>query len=172
MGWKTPKQSSLLISLSPASQYCSVIVQIFTACFSKYQHCWNDWEIHCCDQQRQELRSGALNPLQQMQVFWYSALTEMNESERSSSVPPLLPNLDVGLESWWLQQTALHARKSTALGCLLASLAAVTAAAVDEARVCVCVGSCYLPAASVLTLNTIASPRFAMSYLLDFPWWE
>lgn len=135
MGWKTPKQSSLLISLSPASQYCSV--QLFTACFSKYQHCWNDWEIHCCDQQRQELRSGALNPLQQMQVFWYSALTEMNESERSSSVPALLPNPDVGLESWWLQQTALHARKPTALGCLLASLAAVTAAAVDEAPGCV-----------------------------------
>lgn len=130
MGWRKPKQSSLLVPLSPASQCC--FVQPFATCFSKYQPCWNDWEVHHCVQQSQELTSGALNPLLQMQIFCHDRNEE--GSDPSSSVPALLPNPDVGLESWWLQQTVLHAKKPMALGCLPASLAPAAPAAVDRAR--------------------------------------
>lgn len=130
MGWRNPKQSSSLIPLSPASQYC--FVQPFATCFSKYQHCWDDGDIHHHVQQGQELTSGALNPLLQMQIPCHSRNKE--ESDPPPSLPALLPNPDVGSKSRRLQPTALHAGKPTASGCLLASLA--TAAAADGTRGC------------------------------------
>lgn len=148
MGWRKPKQSSLLIPLSPASQCC--FVQPFATCFSKYQPCWNDWEVHHCVQQSQELTSGALNPLLQMQIFCRDRNEEGSDPSSSFTTKPrcrarkLMTSVDRSA-----------CQEAHGFG-LPASQPGSCCSCCCGQGPWVCKGSCYLPAASILTPDTVA----------------
>lgn len=145
MGWRNPKQSSSLIPLSPASQYC--FVQPFATCFSKYQHCWDDGDIHHHVQQGQELTcfeptsaDADTLPRQKQRRVWPTSL--------SSSFTPK-PRCRVKKSTTSADRSA----RREAHGFRLPS---------GQPGYCCCCGRdpwvfegrCYLPAASVSTPNT------------------